>query len=328
MAYLAESDIMVGQRSVGLVRVDPGSLRAVGGPLEPRLVIPVTIELPSRPLDEMLALVSLEATLHLGESSNPASRLSLSARADMITHMPCRSVGGRTSVDLHFPLTPASVARLERERHDAPADAFFLWLAPKGLVAWLSTRGETGAENDPAPFGTMFGLHSQLSYFWSTTISDLRVGVEPSVWVRNVLPGLGFDRVRLIEVTLPPALPKIGNSAKEWDGAVRAFDERRYEDCVGKCRGLINAWNRQLNTNRKVHLADVVAERCGWAAGDPRRGLLDALWQGLLDASNAPLHPEGQDHSRTLTPADARLHLLLTAVLSEYVSEVLPAGSA
>ncbi len=146
--------------------------------------------------------------------------------------------------------------------------------------------------------------------------------------MRNVLPGLGFDRVRLIEVTLSPALPKIGNSGKEWDGAVRAFDERRYEDCVGKCRGLIYSWNRQLNTNRKIHLADVVAQRCGWPEGDPRRGLLDALWQGLVDASNAPLHPEGQDHQRTFSPADARLHLLVTAVLSEYVSEVLAVGSA
>jgi hypothetical protein len=49
MAQIAKSDIMVGSsRSVGRISVDTGMIRAEGGPLEPRLVIPITIEMHNR----------------------------------------------------------------------------------------------------------------------------------------------------------------------------------------------------------------------------------------------------------------------------------------
>lgn len=44
----------------------PGMVRAEGGPYEPRLIVPLTIEIDPRPEIEMIALTSLRAVLHLG----------------------------------------------------------------------------------------------------------------------------------------------------------------------------------------------------------------------------------------------------------------------
>lgn len=132
------------------------------------------------------------------------------------------------------------------------------------------------------------------------------------MWVRNVLPGLGIDRVRLIEVAFPPPLPEIGNAAAQFDEAQRAFDLQDYTDCVGKCRGLIRAWNRQLGASKQKHLAQIIGERCGWHEDDPRYALLDSVWQGLLGVVSAPLHQEDQPKPFRATAEDARLHLMLT----------------
>jgi hypothetical protein len=75
VAQLAEADIMVGStRIAGRLQVDAGLIRSEAGPLEPRLVVPVAIELSNRPADQMLALTHLTGHLNPPLSGSHSQR--------------------------------------------------------------------------------------------------------------------------------------------------------------------------------------------------------------------------------------------------------------
>jgi hypothetical protein len=82
-------------------------------------------------------------------------------------------------------------------------------------------------------------------------------------------------------------------------------------------------WSVFPEAIREAYFRKEVFPEVGSSAQDTRRLGLSASFR-----TDPPHRPEGQDHQRTFSPADARLHLLVTAVLSEYVSEVLAVGSA
>jgi hypothetical protein len=165
-------------------------------------------------------------------------------------------------------------------------------------------------------------MYSQLVPFWTSTIQVLWVRLERTTWTERVLPGLGYDRVRLVEVTLPPDLPEHGSAAQEFDRAKRSLGELRFAECVAACRGVISIWEKALGASPKMHLAEVVAARLGWSAEDARLRFLDDLWKATNDLSNVPHHPEGQVVApQEISPSDARLMFLLVASLSEYLGQ-------
>jgi hypothetical protein len=328
MATVSQGNIQVGSsRIVGRVSIDPGGVRGEGGPYEPRLVVPLSIEMHSRPGDEMLALTRLKAVLHDGAVNVRNTEVGHPVELDLANNMRYRSLPDGSSpstVDLRFPLTAASVDRLEQARQRTAPGGQFLHVSLEGTVAWLErTYGQIPTSTDTSPFQTMMGLHSALTVFWITTIDTLSLGIDPSVWIANVIPGLGVDRLRLVEVHLPPSVAD-ATASKKWDDAQTAFQQQKYDDCVSHCRGLIRAWNRKLGASKQQHLAEIVASRNGWADDDPRRNLLDAVWQGLLDVANAPHHDEDRGSAFNATAADAEFHQLMTAIVSDYVAKLAP----
>jgi hypothetical protein len=328
MAQLAEGDIKVGStRTVGRLRVDAGMVRAEAGPLEPRLVVPLTIEMNNRPSEEMLALIYLIGSLHIGDQHNPVTQIGLPSRVELVPGMHAHSVPeGRSAhnVELRFQLSPQSVHRLEAARHESSDQLFTLNLRCTGAVAWVhKTWGEmqprpAGPPAGEDPFKLQFGMHSDLSFFWTVDIDSRRIQIEPSAWVTNVLPGLGVDTMRLVEVSFPPKLPGSGNAAKAFDDALQAFNARRYEECISKCRGIVSAWNKKFGATKTQPLANILGAQQGWSATDPRIKWLDSIWRATVDMGNEPHHPEsGSVH--TFDRHDARLHLMIVAALSDYL---------
>jgi hypothetical protein len=114
----------------------------------------------------------------------------------------------------------------------------------------------------------------------------------------------------------------------KWDEANTAYHLQKYDDCIAHCRSVIRSWNKGLGASRQLHLAAIVGEHSGWASDDPRRGLLDAVWQGIIDVANAPHHDEDQAQPFVATAADAQFHLLMTAVVSDYVARLTGHTSA
>lgn len=313
-----------GGRIVGHVSVDGGALRGEGGPLRPHLVVPLTITMQNRPADSMVAVTALDAWLCPDENAFVPNALCAPVTVSLVPGFPARSLPQGSvdhTIQFRFALTPMEVEHLEYLRQKAGSDAFTVYLGLDATVAGLKTFNQVlpGAAPEATPWDLNLGLFSQVLPFWNCQIQPARVQIEQSAWVRAILPGLGYDRVRLIEMTFPPSLPNHRGAAAQFDKARRALDERRYDDCIQECRGLLNMWEKEYGANATLRLADVVSKERGWRKDGSRRVLLDSLWKQVGDVANAPHHPERDSGAEAFDGRDARLLLLLTAALSEYV---------
>lgn len=314
--------LLYGTISVGSVSVNGGAVHGEGGPVRPRIVVPLKIEMSPQPDDAMIAVVALTASLGAQAHSSPRQVLCQPVTPQLMSRFPAHS-GPRPSEhteELRFFLSQAEIEDIETLRHGTNADVFTLYLDLDVVVAGLKSHNKTGTEQ--TSWDSRFGMYSEILPFWAVQVQPLQINIEQSVWVREVLPGLGYDRLRLIELTFPPPLPDRSNAASQFDKAKRALDERRYGDCIDKCRGLLNMWEKQFKAVKNRRVAQVIAEDRGWPESDIRRELLDTLWKQVGDIANAPHHPENDDDIELFDRRDARLVLLLTAVLSEYVEQL------
>jgi hypothetical protein len=312
--------MLYGTLNVGSVSVNGGMIRGEGGPVRPRIVVPLKIDMNPQPTDAMIAVVSLTASLGAQPNASPTRVLCQPLTRHLVSGFPAHSgpTANSHTEDLRFFLTQAEIEDIEALRHTANTDVLTLHVDLEVVVAALKSHNKAGTEQ--TQWDSRFGMFSEVLPFWTTQVQPLQINIEESTWVREVLPALGYDRLRLIELTFPPPLPDHTNAASQFDMARRALDKRRYGDCIDKCRGILNMWETQFNAGKNRHVAQVIAENRDWPEGDVRRQLLDTLWKEVGDIANAPHHPEGDVDAELFERRDARLILLLIAALSEYVS--------
>lgn len=325
MPQVNKQHITVSNRIIGSMWVDGGAIRGDGGMLQPQLIVPLTIDMGPMQPDAMIALIWVRARL-LRERSPGGTPISKPITELLLDGFPARSLpqsANDHTVELRFFLSLTELAALEHHRHGTSADPFMLYLGVEAVAGGMRTYNEVrpGEPPEPSPWHQQFGLLSEVLPFWNTRVEPLWISIEQTTWIRQVLPGIGHDASRLVEIDFPQALPGHPGAALEWDKARRAFDERRYADCVAECRDLLSMWKRELGATKEKPLATVMAERRRWPAGDGRRAFLDSVWKVITDITNAPHHPEDEASSQQFDAADARLILLLTAALSAYLSE-------
>ena len=49
----------------------------------------------------------------------------------------------------------------------------------------------------------MFHLMGAVQYLWLTAIGTLAIKTAEMKWIESIFPGIGYDRYRLVEVSLP-----------------------------------------------------------------------------------------------------------------------------
>jgi hypothetical protein len=110
---------------------------------------------------------------------------------------------------MRFFLTPAELEDTEQRRHAAAGDILMLYLGLDAIVAGIKNYNSVGPNgpSEETPWDHGYGIFSQVLPFWTSQVPPLVVAIEQSTWVRDVLPGLGYDRSRLIELRFPPPLP-------------------------------------------------------------------------------------------------------------------------
>ncbi len=145
-------------------------------------------------------------------------------------------------IELRFVLTPTLVESLERRRHSTDSNVLFLHLALEPTVIGPRNFNHHSSRQSPSSvvWDEKDGEYAEIAVFWATNHLTLKVDVNTSTWVDVILPGLGYDRLRLVEVTFPPALPDQPGAAAEFDRARHALDSRHYEECVAACHGLLS----------------------------------------------------------------------------------------
>ncbi len=339
---LATADIQLNHVTIGKIRIDSTQIRGEGGWLDPRLIMNAEIEMYPRAENQHLVLTEVSCALRLDSNPGTANQIGSSAHLNLIRNMNYRTFPNAPTANtfqLSFNLTQEQVKKLEEAREDSHQGPFTLYVELEGVIAWLAGTGNSVDTHRSEPstlrgenLPLVFGMYSELIPFWNTSIGVLRVAIESTTWV-NVLSGLGYDRVRLVEINLSQ-MPEAGLVAAQFDKARRYLDEGHYEECIAACRGIKNAWEKRLNPTRAKGktVAKALAEKLGWTESDPRYQFLDKTWAGLHDMTSAFHHPEELSNTSNgseqtspplvVTAADARFCFLQTVILSEYVEQL------
>jgi len=328
---MAEQNIQVNSvRSVGKITVDESRIRGEGGPARPQLVIPTMVTMSQRPDESALALTELRASLRPGTGADgfPKDTIGQAVTLDMADGFLgwTRPDGASEHpVEFRIPLTTIDIEAVEQRRHQTSDGRarFALWMDPvvEG-VRHFNQQFPPGIDNQhKGPWDDpIFGMYSQRFTFWTSSVQPLIVNIEMSQWVETILPGLGYNQLRLVELHLPPALPGHNAASVEFDKARLAFDQRRYSECVAACRGLVSMWNSLLGATGTNQMGDVVGNKLDWPTDDKRRTFITKTWVATLDMVNLSHHPEGQPDPQYFSAQETRLLFLQVAALSEFLS--------
>jgi hypothetical protein len=321
---MSEQQINVGlNHSIGKVTIDSARVTGEGGATRPQLVVPLSFALRGRGAGAgQIAITSLSCQISTDQQASPHKAVCASVTQSLIKNMAVASQAYEWSpnVTLRFPLTLGEIASLEADRHVHPGElGVNLYLGIEASVVGLHTVGP--GQTEQGPWDSQMGISSYFGHFWNVEISALALQISQQDWVQKILPGLGYDRLRLVEIHLPPPLPSHGSAATEFDKARRSFDERRYGDCVGACRGLVNIWNGLRAASKSTPMGDVLAKERQWGQDDPRRKFVNEIWKAVIDIVNTAHHPEGQSRPQEFNAADAQLVLYLVTILSEYLGQ-------
>lgn len=328
------ANIMLGSYGVGSINVDASQVRGAGSPINPHLVAPIIVELNARPIDQQLAITRLWCTLNLDKSSDASTQIGppipvLTNRAFVATSPP--PSGDRKELEhLRFPIPLAALHFIEERRLTTPNHEFVANLLFRATIVWVSGSGNTIEElqgTEPRtipnnPFASMMnmGMLYTIAPLHEVRIDPLQVRVPASIWVTNVLPGLGYARVRLIELVLPRANDVVPEDViKNLDEAFSLYDAGQYRDAITRCRQARTDLERSLGASREYPIADVVIEKSGLTKDDPRYDFLLKAWSTYSYLTNAGPHKEGEYLNRH----DALLCIEMTAIFVEYLGGLL-----
>jgi len=316
---------------IGKVRLDPAEIRGEGSEYDPRLVIPIKIELHQQPREHQIVIVRLSASLHLDQSASPSNQFASKASYDLIYKMPIRSLIGisESSLELRFSLTHAQLKALENMRHQ-PGKNLYLRLDP--VIVWNTHTGNTAEHINGEVISTMgegewdvnVGMFSYLALFWLTSIETLRLELASMSWAEKIYPGIGYDNLRLIEVKLPVSDVLVPREAVEhFKEAKQDYDRGFYPECIRKCRFVLDEIEGHLTPRPQHHrLGSAITQVLGWPSTPnlPEQAtFLDHAWLGLYNMANAAHHTPS---TKSLLPADAQMVLISTAVMLEYLAQL------
>lgn len=335
---VVESTITVGNATIGKIRLDPTDIRGEGNGHDPRLVIPIKIELHPKPLQHQIVIVRLSASLQLNETTGQNAQFASKITNDTIYNMPIRSVDTGTSegsLELHFNLTHAQLKALENMRHE-PGKKLYLRFEP--IIAWNKFTGNSmGVRTGEATIGaggwsTDVGMFSDLAIFWNPAAGLLPLILAEMKWVEKIFPGVGYDNFRLIEVKLPISSARFipEDAVGHFKKAMQNYDRGVPEDSLRECRLAHEAIENEIETRlsaelgrvyklgRDHKLGEAIALDLGWTPDSEQQKFVDGAWKPLYVMANASSHTPS---TKSLLPADAHAVLLSTAVMLEYLAQ-------
>jgi hypothetical protein len=321
-------EIRVGSQYIGQVALQNNLVTGEGGPHDARLVFPLTVMLHPRPLNQALALLDVSCSLHLTGSASDQNQIgptiTMHLAREQVRVRTFQKVPANSGFEVRLPLSQPLLTLIEAHRHEADDKAFRAYLRLAPTIGWLYEIGNSGGvDGTPeAPMDQLdqtLGLYFKFAQLWTSQIADLSVDVPATAWVQKVLPGLGLDRLRLLEISLPEAGGLVPDGVvAHFDAARRDYDLGNYRECIEKCRYVRDALTQHLGTTRDKQLGDVVADRRGLSPDAPVRSFWNGIWRGTWDMTNAGHH--------VLVPqpfmaADARACLMAVTLILDYLGQ-------
>ena len=326
-----ESPITINNMSsIGKVRLDPTAIRGEGNEYDPRLVVPIKVELYQQPPKHQIVILRLSASLHLSESVGQTNQFASKIHYDTICNMPMRSLNRGTNEstpELHFNLTHAQLKALENMRHE---QGKILYLRLEPIIAWNRFTGNSidrvNGETTLSAGGwsTDVGIFSEFAVFWLPAVGTLRLNLAEMKWAEQIFPGMGYDNFRLIEVKLPVSDIIVPVEAVDcFKEAKTAYDRGDHTGCLEKCRYALDEVEKHLSPCPQRHaLGTAITSSLGWSSTPDlteQAKFLNSTWAGLYSLANAAHHTPSR---KSLLPTDAYMMLIGLAAMLGYLAQL------
>jgi hypothetical protein len=327
---VAQTSITISSTEVGTISADPDRVVSAGGALNPTLVVPLEVALERHTDGEpTLGLNWLEARLGLPGGSpgawpmiGPTSFRFTGALGHATIHS--LPVVSRRELPIDFALTEGQVRALEDLAHVSRGDSVPITLSFSGLLCQVvegspvtlrQGRGTSAARHQ---VGNLYDLRP----IAETRIGELTIPIARERWAKEIIPGFGVDRLRMVAVRFPSGGSTTAPIVQRFDEAVREYDAGRYEQALGKLRKLREAVEKSFGAVGSRPLADIMAERRGWTQSQVAS--FDRVWKALIDITNESVH--GDEHPpRVYDHSEARLAIMVAAAALECLSAIIGA---
>jgi len=285
----AEIRLMGGTRKIGRININDENINGRGGALSPFLDFPFSIEINEKMKDASLILWNIQVTLFV---TTIDSQIQLSAPISLNLGLD----GIHPSI-LSFPLDQSKIILIEKLRHKEKTKDISFSIKIEGQVAGIYRTENSINNNIPKEqiiFPHDFGMNSRVSFFHATKIDDLKIIIPQSVWV-NILPDLGFNRIRMIEIELPDKGKYFGlidsnEIIKLFDEAIFDHQVGRYKESIWKCRHVRETIEGALKATKDNNLSKIIGHKMGWETNDYRIKFIDNYWKALIDITNVASH--------------------------------------
>ena len=302
---MAKAEIQHHAYIVGDVNLDASRISGTGGPDFPILVFPMDVHLNPTPEGQEIILVQLTGDLIMGEQTRVSSFIS----DYLLIRSGEHPRGMSSSLTLRAPIDLWKIERIEEKRRGD------IKITLEGK--WFYVLRIKRRERD----------HEHLESEFYTTGFRLEFNVIRSLWVEKILPGLGYGKIKILEIPYPEkTLEGIFERAlQEFEQARKYFNEGDYDKTVGHCRSAVQLIPELLPLSEtaegfaeksrqftKEHLEPLL----GVSKTEAYAKVLKALW----DLATIPHHPLPPGY---FNRADAEFSLLATSASLGYVGKLL-----
>lgn len=294
------------------IELEENAITGEGGPDYPRLVIPIKFTLvPDSDNGKTYTLLWLKVNLILNYKKIAESN------AEPLAEYSWKTASSRV-LRIEIPIDFYRLSRIEEKRI---GDIEFR-LDGSALIAEHKEMENEASDGNRS-------LEEKIDKF-SKGSFQIEFKILQSHWITNVLPGLGYGKIKIIEVPIPEKIiPEIFQSALvELENAQRYFIEGDYDKVVGHCRTAIEfipnslpldlaglsrpSFNVKIKKFLDQHLSNVLSKT--------KRRALESIIKEVWALTSRAHHATP---SKSFNRAEAEAVMLITAALLAYIGKLL-----
>jgi hypothetical protein len=280
------------------VRIDPTGIKSEGGPIYPRLIVPLQLDLNlgGGQQDQGYVILAVECCLYL---DGLASKIS---DATPITNLLKVQYPLAAVWNLEFPLDPLRLKGLEARRHGDLRLRLDL-----AFVSGLLGRIVVPEKTNQGPTEIITGFEKNQS--------QLYVEVPQSHWAGKILPGLGSNSYFIVEI--PTRNEHIAGAWGLIEQAEKAFDRWDTTAVFAHCREAATALTSLVEKHHAQN-SFLIKER--WNRAAKEFGHFASLNLHLEDIKSRGSHPSEQVQ---IGKSDAECLLIFVKALAKYAEELV-----
>lgn len=282
-------------------RLRPSDVRSVGGPVYPQLIFPLQLEtVPQQGLKE-LRISAVRAHLN----TQNLGRIGTAVPTTMPLRFSNMASPKTFQITIEIPLDLYRAQKIEANRQQN--GMLQLDCSLDYVAIWKRNASPLRPLPDPIEMSTM--------------VQRIEIVIPQSEWIANILPGLGCNSVRLIEIPMPATTTAIGfeKSVLAVEKAQQRFNLGLYDDAAAQCRIALDPFFDQ--EKKPDGSGTMLKLKKSWEA---RLGEATHRWLG--EASNAvrwATNPVHHSPSARFDRFEAQMLLMITTTLISYAARTL-----